>query len=49
MRTPSFLKRTSAIGLAVLAILALAWTGSGGAPAALDRNQVINLAPPSFC
>ena len=48
MGTPPFLKRTAAIGLAVLAILALAWTGSGGAPAAQDGNQVINLAPPSF-
>jgi len=48
MRTPSLCKRTAAIGLAVLAILVLAWTGSGGAPAQQDSNQVISLAPPSF-
>jgi len=48
MKTPPFLKRTLAIGLAVLAILALAWTGSGGAPAAQDNSHVITLVPPSF-
>ena len=48
MRTPPILKRTTTIGLAVLAILALAWTGSGGSPTAQNSNQVINLAPPSF-
>jgi hypothetical protein len=48
MRTRPFVKRTVAIGLAVLAILALAWTGSGGAPATQDGNRVITLAPPSF-
>jgi hypothetical protein len=46
--TSIFLKRAAAIGLAALAILALAWSGSGSAPVAQDNNHVIELAPPGF-
>lgn len=48
MTTFTLIRRAGLIGLVALAILALAWNGTGRAPAAEQSRHVIELAPPTF-